>query len=189
VQGTNESYARLKIIMEPLSILTGATKPFAALATLYKSCVAINSRFIVKKIEKFSEKPFDPKVVEGYIKNIGIYHWEEIQDVVIHQLTQAESVVKAVYERNLVEALLTRKITENEFWRMNFVLQHLYTFDIGDLIKLYNGVDCSKDQKKAFALYQLLKDDSGPVLEGKALVHRQDYLLNDFGKKFVESIR
>ena len=38
---------------------------------------------------------------------------------VIHQLTQAESVVKACYERNLVEALLTRKITDADFGRMN----------------------------------------------------------------------
>lgn len=175
--------------METLSILIGATKSFTALANLYKSCVEINSRFIVKKIEKFGEKPFDPKVVEDYIKSVDVNLWEEIQDSVIHQLTQAESVVKAIYERKLVESLLTRKITEAEFWKMNFILQHLYTFDIGDLIKLYDGVDCSKDQKKIFAFYQLLKDDSGQVYEGHALVFRQGYLLNDFGKKFVESIK
>lgn len=175
--------------MDPLSILTGTTKSFAALASLYKSCVAINSRFIAKKIEKFSEKPFEPKIVEDYINSIDIYHWEEIQDAIIHQLTQAESVVKAVYERNLVESLLTRKISDDEFWRMNFVLQHLFTFDIGDLVKLYDGIDCSKEQKKTFAFYQLLKDDSGQVLEGNALVFRQGFLLNDFGKKFVEAVK
>ncbi|WP_294959949.1 hypothetical protein [uncultured Fibrobacter sp.] len=46
-----------------------------------------------------------------------------------------------------------------------------------------------KDKKKIFAFYQLLKDDSGAVLEGKVLVHRQDYLLNDFGMKFLEAIK
>lgn len=175
--------------MEPLSFITETTKTLSALASLYKGCVAVNSRFLVKKIEKFSEKPFDEDVVRNFVNGIDVNRWEEIQDLVIHQLTQSESVIKALYERNLVESLLVKKISDGEFWRMNFILQHLYTFDIGDLIKLYDGADCSKDQKKTFAFYQLLKDDSGPVLEGNALVPRQDYLLNDFGKKFVESIK
>ena len=175
--------------MEPLSVIVGTTKTLSALASLYKGCVAVNSRFLLKKIEKFSEKPFDEDVVKNFVEGVDVSRWEEIQDAVIHQLTQAESVIKAIYERNLVESLLIRKITDDEFWRMNFVLQHLYTFDMGDLIKLYDGVDCTKDQKKTFAFYQLLKDDSGPALEGKALVHRQYYLLNEFGKKFVESIK
>jgi hypothetical protein len=105
--------------MEPLSIINGSIKTLSALASLYKGADAINSRFIVKKIAKFSEKPFDEKVVQDYINRIDIYRWEEIQDAIIHQLTQAESVVKAVYERNLVEALLTRMISDADFGRMN----------------------------------------------------------------------
>ena len=175
--------------MEPLSIITGTIKTLSALATLYKGCIAVNSRFLVKKIEKFSEKPFDENVVRNFVEEIDISRWEEIQDLVIHQLTQAESVVKAIYERNLVEALLTRKISDAEFWKMNFVLQHLYTFDVGDLVKLYDGINCSKDQKKIFTFYQLLNHDNGRYVEGHTLVLHDDYLLNDFGKKFVESIK
>jgi hypothetical protein len=133
--------------MEPLSIIRGSIKTLSALASLYKGADAINSRFIVKKIAKFSEKPFDEKVVQDYINSIDIYRWEEIQDAIIHQLTQAESVVKAIYERNLVEALLARKISDADFWRMNFVLQHLYTFDINDLVRLYNEGSCSEEKK------------------------------------------
>lgn len=175
--------------MELLSILRGTTKTLSALATLYNGCLAVNSRFLVKKIEKFSEKPFDEEVVRNFVEGIDINRWEEIQDLVIHQLTQAESIVKAIYERNLVEALLTRKISDAEFWKMNFVLQHLYTFDVGDLIKFYDGADCSKDQKKIFTFYQLLNHDNGRSVEGYTLVLHDNYLLNDFGKKFVESIR
>lgn len=175
--------------MDPLSILTGTTKSFAALASLYKSCVAINSRFIAKKIEKFSEKPFEPKIVEDYINSIDIYHWEEIQDAIIHQLTQAESVVKAVYERNLVESLLTRKISDDEFWRMNFVLQHLYTFDIDKLVQLYNGASCSEEKKKVFLFYGLLDDEGITKFENGRLNIGQHSSPNDFGKKFVESIK
>ena len=175
--------------MEPLSILTGAAKSFAALASLYKSSVAINSRFIAKKIEKFSETPFDPKIVEDYITSIDIYHWEEIQDAIIHQLTQAESIIKAVYERNLVEALFTRKITENEFWRMNFILQHLYTFDIDELVQMYNGISCSEEKKKVFLFYGLLNDDGIMKFENGYVNMGQHSAPNDFGKKFVESIK
>lgn len=175
--------------MEFLSAITGTTKTLSALATLYKGAVAINSRFIVKKIAAFSEKPFDEKIVQDYVNSIDINRWEEIQDAIIHQLTQAESVVKALYERNLVESLLTHKISDAEFWKMNFILQHLYTFDVGDLIKLYDGADCSKDQKKIFTFYQLLNHDNGRTIEGHTLVLHDDYLLNDFGKKFVESIK
>ncbi|WP_295681223.1 hypothetical protein [uncultured Fibrobacter sp.] len=175
--------------LELISFLDGSRKTLSALASLYKEAEIIKSRHIVKKIAKFSEKPFDEKIIQDYVNSIGIDRWEEIQDIVIHQLTQAESVVKAIYERNLVESLLTRRITDAEFWRMNFILQHLFTFDIGDLVKLYDGIDCSKEQKKTFAFYQLLKDDSGQVLEGNALVFRQGFLLNDFGKKFVEAVK
>ena len=42
--------------MEFLSIIAGTTKTLSVLASLYKGCVAINNHFLVKKIEKFSEK-------------------------------------------------------------------------------------------------------------------------------------
>lgn len=103
--------------MEILSILTETKKTLSALATLYKRCVAINNRFLVKKTEKFSEKPFDETTIKDFVEGIDINHWEEIQDVVIHQLTQAESVIKALYERNLVEALLTKKLQMVNFGR------------------------------------------------------------------------
>ena len=175
--------------MEFLSIISGTTKTLSVLASLYKGCVSINNHFLVKKIEKFSEKPFDEDVVENFINSIDSEHWEKIQDLVIHQLTQAESVIKALYERNLVDTLLTKKISDGEFWRMNFVLQHLYTFDIDELIKLYDGVDCSDDKKKNFAFYSLLKDDGITDFTEECLTIGQKYALNDFGKKFVESIK
>lgn len=175
--------------MEFLSIITGTTKTLSALASLYKGCLAVNSRFLVKKIEKFSEKPFDEEVVKKFVEGIDINRWEGIQDLVIHQLTQAESVIKALYERNLVEVLLTKKISDAEFWKMNFVLLHLYTFDIGELIKLNDGGNCPEQMKKAFSFYGLL-DDSGPHDEGEGTLSLSSvYTINDFGKKFVESIR
>ena len=177
------------MVMELISLFEGSRKTLAALATLYKGAVAINSRFIVKKIAKFSEKEFDKKVVEDYVNSIGIERWEEIQDAIIHQLTQAESVVKAIYERNLVESLLTRRITDAEFWRMNFVLQHLYTFDIGELVQLYNGGSCSEEKKNVFLFYGLLDDDGIMKLENGHLNMGQHSSPNDFGKKFVESIK
>ena len=179
----------VKRIMDPLSILVGTSKSFAALSTLYKSCVSINSRFIVKKIEKFSEKPFDQKVVEDFIKSIGVYQWEEIQDAIIHQLTQAESIVKAGYERNLVESLLTRKVTENEFWRMNFILQQLYTFDIKELERLYNMGSCAEDKKKVFLFYGLLDDEGITNFDDGNLSIGQRYSINEFGWKFVNAIK
>lgn len=175
--------------MAPLSFITETTKTLSALVSLYKGCVAINSRFLVKKIEKFSEKPFDEDVVRNFVNGIGVNRWEEIQDLVIHQLTQAESVVKAIYERNLVESLLTRRITDAEFWRMNFVLQHLYTFDIGELVQLYNGGSCSEEKKNVFLFYGLLDDDGIMKLENGHLNMGQHSSPNDFGKKFVESIK
>ena len=39
--------------MEPLSIINGSIKTLSALATIYKGAVAINNRFIVKKIDEF----------------------------------------------------------------------------------------------------------------------------------------
>ena len=176
-------------MMEFLSILTGTTKTLSALATLYKGCVALNSRFLVKKIEKFSEKPFDEEIVRGFVEGIEINRWEEIQDLVIHQLTQAESVVKAIYERNLVEALLMRKISDAEFWKMNFVLLHLYTFDVGYLIKFYDGNDCPESMKETFAFYSLLHA-SGPHYVGNGTLSLGSaYRITDFGKKFIEAIR
>ena len=175
--------------MEILTAITGTTKTLSALATLYKGADAIHSRFIVKKIAKFSEKRFDEKVIKDYINKFGIYRWEEIQDAVIHQLTQAESIVKAIYERNLVESLLTRKITDAEFWRMNFILQHLYTFDINELELLYNDGSCSEEKKKVFLFYGLLNDDGITKFEDGNLDIGQQTSTNDFGRKFVEAIK
>lgn len=175
--------------MEFLSIISGTKKTLSVLASLYKGCVAINNHFLVKKIEKFSEKPFDENVVDNFVKSIDIEHWEEIQDLIIHQLTQAESVIKALYERNLVDALLTKKISDGEFWRMNFVLQHLYTFDVGELIKLYDGVDCSVSLKESFSFYGLLHASGAHYVGNGALSLASVYTITEFGKKFVESIK
>ena len=175
--------------MEPLSIISGSIKTLSALASLYKGADAINSRFIVKKIAKFSEKPFDEKVVHDYVNSIDMDRWEEIQDSIIHQLTQAESVVKACYERNLVEALLTRKISDADFGRMNFILQHLYISDFIELMRLYEGGICSEEKKKMFLFYGLL-DDGGNLdeVDGMA-IFGQLYKNNGFGKNFVEAIK
>ena len=175
--------------MEPLSVITGTTKTLSALASLYKGCVAVNSRFLVKKIEKFSEKPFDEDVVRNFVNGMDANRWEEIQDLIIHQLTQAESVIKAIYERNLVEALLTRKISDAEFWKMNFVLQHLYTFDISELKQFYNDGYCSEENKKVFLFYGLLKDAGNLSVEDGAAVIGQLYEKSEFGNKFVEAIK
>ncbi|MBR3653944.1 MAG: hypothetical protein IKN62_00725 [Elusimicrobia bacterium] len=176
--------------MELLSTIRGSIKTLSTLATMYNGALAINNRFIVRKIVKFSEKELDEKVIQDYVNSIDIYHWEEIQDAIIHQLTQAESIVKAGYERNLVEALLTRKITDADFWRMNFVLQHLYTLDIKDLVRLYNGGSCSEEKKKMFLLYGLLDDKGITKFENESMIiGQQQSSTNDFGKKFVEAIK
>lgn len=175
--------------MEPLSIITGTTKTLSALASLYHGCIAINSRFLAKKIEKFSEKPFEEDVVRNFVRGIDINQWEKIQDGIIHQLTQAESIVKAIYERNLVEALLTHNISDPEFWRMNFILQHLYSLDIEDLIHLYNGGACTEEQKKNFAFYQLLKENGEQTIDGEAFVLETKYYFSNLGRKFVNAIK
>lgn len=175
--------------MELLSIISGSIKTLSALATIYKGAVAINNRFIVKKIAKFSEKPFDEKVVHDYVNSIDMDRWEEIQDTIIHQLTQAESVIKACYERNLVEALLTRKISDADFGRMNFILQHLYTSDIIELMRLYNGGSCTEEKKKMFLFYGLLDDKGITKFENGRMTIGQQSTANDFGKKFVEAIK
>lgn len=175
--------------MELFSFLIGTTKTLSALVSLYKGCVTVNNRFLVKKIEKFSERPFDEAKVNELVNSIGIYRWEEIQDLVIHQLTQAESVTKAGYARNLVEALLAKRISEAEFGKMNFVLQHLYTFDVGELIKQYDGVDGPVPLKDTFAFYGLLDVSRMHDIDGEALSFNPIYTKTDFGQKFVESIR
>lgn len=172
-----------------MSIITGSIKTLTTLASMYNGAEAIKNRFIVKKIVKFSEKPFDENVVQDYVNSIDMERWEEIQDSIIHQLTLAESVIKACYERNLVEALLSRKISDADFGRMNFILQHLYTSDIIELMRLYNSGTCSEEKKKMFLLYGLL-DDGGNLdeVDGRGIIG-QFYKKNEFGKNFVEAIK
>lgn len=62
---------------------------------------------------------------------------------------------------------------------MNFALQHLYTFDVEDLMRLYSNETCSED-KKNFAFYGLLKDDRITDFSEGNLTIRQKYTLNDF---------
>ena len=175
--------------MELLSIISGSIKTLTTLASMYNGAEAIKNRFIVKKIVKFSEKPFDENVVQDYVNSIDMDRWEEIQDTIIHQLTQAESVIKACYERNLVEALLTRKITDADFGRMNFILQHLYTSDIIELMRLYNGGSCTEEKKKMFLFYGLLDDKGITKFENGRMIIGQRSSINDFGKNFVDAIK
>ena len=72
---------------------------------------------------------------------------------------------------------------------MNFILQHLYTFDINELVQLYNGGSCSEEKKKVFLFYGLLDDDGITKFENECLNIGQQSSPNDFGKKFVDSIK
>lgn len=175
--------------MDLVSIVMALPKALSAIFNLYEGCNEVRDRFLIKKIIKFSEKKFDENIVHNFIESIDIDCWENIQEIVIHQLIQAESVVKAIYIRNLVEALLIRKITQKEFWKMNFVLQHLFTFDIEDLIGYYGDGECTKEQKKLFSLYELLTDETGQSFQGETLFFSEGYSKNEFGAKFVEAIK
>ena len=70
--------------------------------------------------------------------------FEELQEQIIHSITQAESVVKARYIKNLTEAYCEERIDWLTFCRMNFILNQIYTFDLKSLVMFYNDETAEK---------------------------------------------
>ena len=121
---------------------------FDAIKSVWKGYRKVKDSFMVRKIATFGKKPFEEDAVENYIQNVNSDVWQRIQDSAVHALTQAEDLKKAEYERNLVRSLLLREITEQDFFRMNFVLTRIFVFDIGDLQKFAEGKECDEQVKK-----------------------------------------
>lgn len=173
--------------MEILATTLSGIELFQTLKSVWDGYKAVKDRFMVRKIVAFGQKAFDNETITNYMQKIESDVWQRIEDSVVHALTQAEDVQKAEYERNLVQALLIHKITEAEFFRMNFVLTHLFVFDIADLRDFVNGKECSDQAKESFAFYRLL-DCSRSFVEENTFISGPVYRISDFGEKFIEAV-
>lgn len=178
---------KMNCTMEILATTLSGIELFQTLKSIWDGYKAVKDCFMVRKIVVFSQKAFDEETITNYMHKIEPGVWQRIEDSVVHTLTQAEDVQKAGYERNLVQALLIHKITEAEFFRMNFVLTHLFVFDIADLRNFVNSKECSEQAKESFAFYRLL-DCSRSFVEEDTFISGPVYQLSDFGKKFMEAI-
>ena len=120
-----------------LTTLAACKLTAQAIASIYKGAKTISDVFLARKIEKFAEEPFSEKSKE-YINSMDVNKFEELQEQIIHSLTHAESVLKALYVKNLTSAYCENKIDWSTFCRMNFVLGQIYTMDLISLVKFYN---------------------------------------------------
>ena len=149
-----------------------------------------HNRFLENKILKFEENPLSEegqKFFEDLAQRDGA-QLEKIIDQVIHSLTQAESILKATYLRNLLDALCQGKIDWGEFFRMNFILNQSFTCDLESLVMFYNdelttnpAYEITQNKMNHFAQLGLADFTNRMSTEVNDL-----FETNEFGKKFIE---
>ena len=117
--------------------------------------------------------------------------FEELQEQIIHSITQAESVIKAIYIKNLTKAYCEEKINWLTFCRMNFILNQIYTFDLKSLVMFYND-EIAKDiademtQNKMNFFAQLGLMDYTNIHD--AMGESPLFEKNEFGRLFIECV-
>ena len=164
-------------------VLTGV-KTMKVLVDVYKGALSISNFFLMKKISAFYENgDFAEDLLEKF-KSQSIQEWESVQDIIIHSLTQAESIDKARYTRMLVNALLNKEIEFVEFERLAFVLQQLYSFDIPKIVEIKYDRIIDDGLGSKFASLGLL-NKSAPRPKNGILGLGDTYLVSSLGHTFI----
>ena len=175
---------------EIIAILKASKLTANAVVSMYRGAATISNIFLAKKIEKFGKAPFS-KRGKKFIRDMNPDKFEKLQEQIIHSLTQAESVLKALYIKKLTEAYCEEKINWSTFCRMNFILNQIYTFDLKSLVMFYND-EIAKDfademtQNKMNFFAQLGLMDYTNIHD--AMGERPMFEKNEFGQKFIECV-
>lgn len=178
--------------MEPIETSLTILK---AVKLLYDGAKHISNRFLIKKIEAFGKDPHSEPAKE-FLSSLSVEKFEELQDLLMHNLNSAESVVKAQYLRKLMNSLCEGRINWLQFGKMSFILNQIYTFDVEKIAEIYYGVSSkvNKSDKERFFTLGLL-NHRNKHLWGNDIVTRKDlkemeteYDKNDLGQLFVDSI-
>jgi hypothetical protein len=175
---------------EIIAILKASKLTANAVVSMYRGAATISNIFLAKKIEKFGKAPFS-KRGKKFIRDMNPDKFEKLQEQIIHSLTQAESVLKALYIKKLTEAYCEEKINWLTFCRMNFILNQIYTFDLKCLVMFYND-EIAKDiademtQNKMNFFAQLGLMDYTNIHD--AMGESPLFEKNEFGRLFIECV-
>lgn len=178
--------------MEPVGTTLTALK---AVKTFYDAASYARNRFLMKKIEAFGADPQNETSKE-FLCSLSLEKFEELQDILMHSLNSAETVVKAMYLRKLMNALCEKRITWLQFGKMNFILNQIYTFDLVKLVKFYHGnkSEIGENDKERFFTLGLLNHKTN-LFGGNDTVTKKDlkkleieYECNDLGQLFIDCI-
>lgn len=173
---------------EVVAVLKACKLTATVIVNMYKGAQAISDIFLTRKIEKFAEKSFSEES-KKYIEEMSDEKFEQFLEQIIHTLTHAETVIKAMYVKNLTEAYCNQKINWNTFCRMNFIIGQIYTFDLKSLVLFYNEDtpeieedEITQNKLNHFAQLGLLDYTNISDAMGETPM----FETNDFGKKFIE---
>jgi hypothetical protein len=162
------------------------------IAQLYKGAEHVSNRFLMKKIEAFCKEP-QSELSKKFLESLSREKFEDLQDLLMHTLNSAESVLKSMYLRKLMNSLCEGKIKWLEFGKMNFILSQIYTFDLTKIAEFYYGDKFKigiNDIERFFTL-GLLNHKTKYLSEDKT-VTKEDietkYEENDLGHLFIECI-
>ena len=174
--------------MEPITALK-------SVKLLYEAAKYAKNRFLMKKIEAFGANP-QSESSKKFLCTLTPEKFEELQDLLMHSLNSAETVIKATYLRKLMNALSEGRINWQQFGKMNFILNQIYTFDLEKLAEFYHGIKSKidKNDKERFFTLGLLNHKTNH-LWGNDTITKKDlkeletkYECNDLGQLFVDSI-
>lgn len=158
-----------------------------AVRAMYESAKIASNVFLARKIKKFAEEPFSEKS-RKFIDEMEREKFQELQDQIIHALTQAESTIKAMYLKKMTEAYCEKRIDWLTFCRMTFILGQIFTFDFESLVKFYNyEFDGDVTQNKLMLFAQLGLVDSNINDEGDVSMC-DAFSRNNFGRIFIECV-
>jgi len=150
---------------------------------MYNAAKIASNLFLTHKIENFAKEPFSEKSL-NYISEMDQSKFEELEQQIIHALTHAESVVKAIYVKNLTEAHCRGDIDWLTFCRMNFILSQTFTFDLKTLVLYYNdeiSEEITTNRMYFFAQLGLVDYTHAMSTEVHDLFNK-----NDFGANFIK---
>ena len=169
--------------------------PVTALAKgLYTAAKTAENTFLMHKIQKFEENPLSEKS-QKFLDELDEKDGNklvEIQEQIIHTLTQSESILKAICLKNLLNALCQGKVDWSTFFRMNYTLNQIFTYDLRVLVMYYTNEEetdveqFTQNNLNHFAQLGLV--DYNNTLDANGISLKDMFPKNKFGKSFVENV-
>jgi hypothetical protein len=153
----------------------------------------LQNEWIIKKMQKYAETEYiaTEQEIKEFMKKITDVEREDLDDIIMHGLNSAESVLKTVYLKRLIDSTIRKRCSIEKGKHIAFIIQSMYGMDIGEILnELIAPNSNSNGFKEKLHSFDILERsmDLERNLQNDPQDIGVDYRLTDFGDVVIKTL-